>query len=319
MIRRTSPLVLLTAAVLPVLPACQNISPAPAPRHPTTALSLQDGPVAAYCPKNGMLFIYEAPTVKQGTIQIGGKNMNFRVITFDASRKESGEEKVKVTIVAGALSDGVNDSDDTRGIKPPTDGDFTEGLDICGSFPPEVTNLIELRAGFMWVTVTDDPRMGVRPNAVPWPIILRNKTVAAGAQGTDFVLIGTERTPRETSDRAVYRPNQDNNDDCQTVGDDDNNARKIVHAQIATASDCILNQDKYAMIDKPRLIRPKLDPNPTKDKLMNKRRILREDKTFLVKACEFRKEALKQTNVSEVRLPDCVSIPANDRPTDPKK
>jgi hypothetical protein len=124
------------------------------------------------------------------------------------------EDGKHLTLIAGQWAGGVDDphKDNSSGIRPPLDApsEYDTKIALCHTRSRYDCNpeRIEIDNGFIAVRVEPSYSEVIEETTrIPYPLIIRNRALAAGAQQTTFVIMGVMDGARDVHQR-VYRPNQ---------------------------------------------------------------------------------------------------------------
>lgn len=145
-----------------------------------------------------------------------------------------------LTMVCGNLSDPLHIDPMKRGVRPPvTAGAPAEGLAFCLDHQLASagggSEQIMLRSGFMHVTLEQPPAKGSHGGAIirsMWPLIVRVRSIPAGAFGTKYIAVSTPNPADLVSPGVdlVLRPNQ-SPARCEDIGLPDGQVASVVVTQ----------------------------------------------------------------------------------------
>lgn len=202
------------------------------------------------------------------------------------------KENRLVTMIAGALKSPDSNDEKICGVQPPK-RDETKGVEgfrmkYCpgGNAQDEI---IELRVGFLF-TLVGPPAEGRGADRAYWPLIVRTRSIPAGAFGTTFVLMGSDLVTRNKDGEIeiVARPNQKEN--CDNAGEKDGMIGNLVLAQPKSAVEVSLMTETSAV----RWIKGAASGIPET--------LEADEKRFLSDVCKFAQLAMKETTDNTPRL-----------------
>ncbi|MBY0312108.1 MAG: hypothetical protein K2W85_08570 [Phycisphaerales bacterium] len=161
-----------------------------------------------------------------------------------------------LTMICGNLSDPLHVDPTKRGVMPPvTAGAPVEGLAFCLDHQLASagggSEQIMLRSGFMHVTLEQPPMKGLQGGAIirsMWPLIVRVRSIPAGAFGTKYVAVSTPNPADLVSPGVdlVLRPNQ-SSARCEDAGLPDGQPGSVVVTQPGNGSFIVVQSTPSAV------------------------------------------------------------------------
>lgn len=202
------------------------------------------------------------------------------------------QEMKPVTIIAGALSSQSAKGPQIAGVEPPKRAETAgvEGFRMMRCAGGDTQDeILELRAGFMVVHVGAKTE-GRGPDRAYWPLIVRTRSIPAGAFGTTFVMMGSDRLAQNQIGEIeiVARPNQGS--ECKDAGEKDGMSKIVVLAQPKAPNEMSIMTETSTV----RWIKGAANGAPEP--------LEQDEKRFLSDVCEFAKLAMAGTTDDKPRL-----------------
>lgn len=283
-----------TMGVVVIGPACHGsvgtVGSAGAPAASASAEHAQDAPKpecrALPIPATGMHCINTNGNWNWGVVKFKGQDCPFLKLEYVT------QDKRPVTIIAGALSSPVSKGSKIGGVEPPKRAETAgvEGFRMMHCAGGDAQDeIIELRAGFM-VSVVGPKTEGRGPDRAYWPLIVRTRSIPAGAFGTTFVMMGSDRLAEGQNGEIeiVARPNQ--KPECKDAGEKDGMSHIVVLAQPKSPSETSIMTETSAV----RWIKGAANGAPEP--------LEADEKRFLSDVCEFVKLAMAEATDKTPRL-----------------
>ncbi|MBY0312109.1 MAG: hypothetical protein K2W85_08575 [Phycisphaerales bacterium] len=202
------------------------------------------------------------------------------------------QDRRPVTIIAGVLSSSVSKGSKIGGVEPPKRAETAgvQGFRLMHCAGGDAQDeILELRAGFMF-SVVGPKTEGRGPDRAYWPLIVRTRSIPAGAFGTTFVMMGSDRLAQNQIGEIeiVARPNQGS--ECKDAGEKDGMSKIVVLAQPKAPNEMSIMTETSTV----RWIKGAANGAPEP--------LEQDEKRFLSDVCEFAKLAMAGTTDDKPRL-----------------